>query len=173
MDASRLADRQAKMKGRNSHKAVEKKRRAVLRRGIKANANLQASNASQYTPPPATGIGSHRLELYRQGNVLLQRIKKIPFKSSGEIRTSGHLFEADAVNEAYFVDNLEFSEIRVIRGRTFLVVGLLGVRIIHKKHDDLVLPAGIFEVKRRREYQPKSRQDTGYFWVSETVYAAD
>jgi hypothetical protein len=41
MYTSRLADRQAKMKERNSRKAVAKKTRAVVRRGIKENVSLQ------------------------------------------------------------------------------------------------------------------------------------
>ena len=94
---------------------------------------------------------------YRQGDVLLCRVERIPAKAQpidaegdrvvlarGEL--SGHM-HAFAASEAAL-----FRQRRT--GRVFLQITSTGARLRHEEHDPIRVPPGPYEVLRQREYVP-------------------
>lgn len=95
------------------------------------------------------------MELYRQGDVLIRRVKTMPKKSAVR-RESGHILEGEATGHIHRVEDLTKAEVLEVGDGLYLRVGSEGVRIIHEEHDPITLPAGKFEVIRQREYSPEA-----------------
>jgi hypothetical protein len=102
--------------------------------------------------------------LYRQGDVLIRRIDKIPDRpmkavsgrkilAEGEV--TGHVHEVKGGEAELFVpeDLRELEE-------TFLRVEN-EVTIEHAEHETLTLPPGDYEARRQREYAPEAPQIIG------------
>jgi hypothetical protein len=96
-----------------------------------------------------------RLELYRQGDVLIRRIESLP-KQKAKQRPSGHILEGEATNHIHRLEEVTKAEVLEIGGGLYLRVGSEGVRIIHEEHDAITLPPGNFEIVRQREYSPEA-----------------
>lgn len=112
--------------------------------------------------------------LYRQGDVLIRRVDKIPMRrqalpeddsprrivlAHGEATGHAHVIEAkpsearlrhkDAVTDRWR-RTLEPE-------RTFLeVLSPTGVSLVHDEHATIELPPGEYEVSRQREYDPEA-----------------
>jgi hypothetical protein len=94
-------------------------------------------------------------ELYRQGDVLIRRIDRLPRKKSVK-RASGHILEGEATGHIHRVEELTKAEVLEIENRLYLRVGPEGVRIIHEEHASITLPAGNYEIVRQREFSPEA-----------------
>jgi hypothetical protein len=96
-----------------------------------------------------------KVELYRQGDVLIRRIDSLP-KQKAVKRENGQILEGEATGHVHRVDDLTKAEVLEVGDRLYLRVGAEGVRIIHEEHDAITLPPGDFEIVRQREYSPEA-----------------
>lgn len=104
------------------------------------------------------------MKLYRQGDVLIRRIDKIPLrrrKSTNDDRRRLILAHGEATGHAHVIDakpseaRLRHGSARDARELTFLeVLSPTGVELVHDEHDTIVIPPGDYEVTRQREYSP-------------------
>ncbi|SRR6266542_6843416 len=93
-------------------------------------------------------------EIYRQGDVLIKRIQKLP-KQTATPRLNGILAYGEVTGHAHKVDDLAHAEVLEIENGLYLRVGEEGVRVIHEEHGAIMLPAGNYEVEIQREYTPE------------------
>lgn len=96
-----------------------------------------------------------KLELYRQGDVLIRRVARLR-KQIGKKRASGHILEGEATGHIHRLEDLTKAEVLEVGERLYLRVGAEGVRIIHEEHNPITLPPGDFEITRQREYSPEA-----------------
>jgi ACT domain-containing protein len=95
-----------------------------------------------------------KLELYRQGDVLIRRIDGLPEQKATN-RASGHILEGEATGHIHRLEDVQAAEVLEIEGGLYLRVGDEGVRIIHEEHSPITLAPGSYEVTRQREYAPE------------------
>ncbi len=102
--------------------------------------------------------------LLRQGDVLLVQVAEIPDlgEVDSELTASRHvLAEGEATGHAHVAigERLRLTEWRRSRRwaaperRTFLIVEDEAATLIHEEHLPLVVPHGLYEVRRQREYR--------------------
>lgn len=101
--------------------------------------------------------------VYRHGDLLLVPIPALP-DGERKPQRDGILARGEATGHAHRIANLEAAEVYDIGTERFLVVSERGVRLAHEDHTDLrdpqtgavvTLPAGVYQVLRKREYQPE------------------
>jgi len=97
-------------------------------------------------------------ELFRQGDVLLQRVGKgtIKGKSKKIPRDRGRIILAygEVTGHAHAVVDASAELIELENGDRFLCSDA-GIRIVHEEHSTVTLPAGTYQVTRQREYSPE------------------
>ena len=93
--------------------------------------------------------------IYRQGDVLIRRITKLPAESA-QLRASGILAYGEVTGHAHKVEDLTHAEVLEVDEGLFLRVGAEGVRIVHEEHAPITLPPGDYEVDIQREYTPQA-----------------
>ena len=97
-----------------------------------------------------------KVELYRQGDVLIRRINSLPKKKAVQ-RENGHILEGEATGHIHRLEDTTKAQVfEVGEAGLYLRVGPEGVRIIHEEHDPITLPPGDFEIVRQREYSPEA-----------------
>jgi hypothetical protein len=106
-------------------------------------------------------------ELYRQGDILLRRVERIPLRrrrvETGEQRTivlahgelTGHRHEIEAAPDEARIRQGRVGE----EERTFLEVLAPSVRLRHDEHAEIELPQGEYEIVRQREYDPEAARE--------------
>lgn len=94
-----------------------------------------------------------KAELYRQGDVMFERIKSLP-KGERKLRKNGVLAEGEVTGHKHAVAELEAAEVLEIGDGLYLSVSEAGVSIRHDEHKTIELPAGDYKVTIQREYSP-------------------
>jgi hypothetical protein len=92
--------------------------------------------------------------IYRQGDVLIKRIKAVPQNTAK--RESGILAFGEVTGHCHKVEGLDQAEVLEVGSDLYLRVSEEGVRIVHDEHAPIVLPAGNYEVEIQREYTPEA-----------------
>lgn len=91
--------------------------------------------------------------IYRQGDVLIRRIKSLPTQKA-QPRLTGILAYGEVTGHAHRLEDLAHAEVLEVGKGLFLRVGEEGVRVIHEEHAPVELPAGNYEIEIQREYTP-------------------
>ena len=96
---------------------------------------------------------------YRQGDVLLCAIDRIP-SAAGRVKPDGErviVAEGELTGHAHA---FERKRVRLFRHkksqRSFLLIGKAGAQLRHEEHDPIPVPEGCYELRRQREYAPRS-----------------
>lgn len=98
-------------------------------------------------------------ELYRQGDVLLRRVKAIPAEAKANPRDNGQVILAygEVTGHAHRIADPDATGavlLSVGESATFLRL-TKGAELVHQEHATIDLPAGAYEVVRQREYTPE------------------
>jgi hypothetical protein len=93
------------------------------------------------------------MKCYRQGDVLIRRLKSLPTQKA-QPRLTGILAYGEVTGHAHRIEDLTHAEVLEVGKGLFLRVGAEGVRVIHEEHAPVTLPAGNYEVEIQREYTP-------------------
>ena len=96
---------------------------------------------------------SSKTEHFRQGDLLF--IRTDVRKLSGKKIRNGVLARGEVTGHAHRVADLAAAEAYEMDNGVFLSVSDQGVSIVHEEHKPVTLPAGLWEVRRQREYEPK------------------
>lgn len=94
-------------------------------------------------------------ELYRQGDVLIRRIGKVP-SGPRKPQQDGCLAYGEVTGHAHRVSDLQEAELFHVGDGMYLSVGENGVSIQHEEHSTINLPPGNYEIVRQREYSPEA-----------------
>lgn len=96
------------------------------------------------------------MKMYRQGDVLIQKIESLPGETQSVQARDGYfvLAEGEATGHAH----------RVLADRTqmFMFGALLYMKVLeraqvfHEEHGPIDLPEGLYKVSRQREYTPEA-----------------
>ena len=97
-------------------------------------------------------------QLYRQGDVLLERVNDIPAGLTTVPRDDGRVILAygEVTGHAHaVVGDVEFlaADLEDLEERFLRVEG--EAAIVHEEHDTIALPSGNYRVVRQREYTPE------------------
>src|SRR5262245_47031030 len=94
--------------------------------------------------------------LIRQGDLLLVPVDVLPERTLPRLTGRLVLAEGEATGHAHVVDNERASLHGTYGGTWFLSVeDGEPVLLLHEEHDPLAVPAGVYEVRRQREYVPR------------------
>jgi hypothetical protein len=96
-----------------------------------------------------------KTQLYRQGDVLIRRIAKLPTQKA-TARPAGNILDGEVTGHVHRVEDVATAEVLEIENGLFLRVGTDGCRIVHEEHGPITLPPGNYEVVRQREYSPEA-----------------
>lgn len=92
---------------------------------------------------------------YRQGDVFLQRIAKIP-EGRKIVRENGVLAYGEVTGHSHAVMDKTAAEVYEMEGALFLSVSADGgVSIRHEEHGLITVPKGDYSVTIQREYTPE------------------
>lgn len=97
------------------------------------------------------------MKVYRQGDVLIKRIKAVPQNTAK--RESGILAFGEVTGHCHKVEELEKAEVLECGTDLYLRVSEDGVRIVHDEHNAISLPAGDFQIVIQKEYSPQEIRD--------------
>jgi hypothetical protein len=98
--------------------------------------------------------GKGEMKIYRQGDVLIKRIKAVPQNTAK--RESGILAFGEVTGHCHKVENLDQAEVLEVGTDLYLRVSEDGVRIVHDEHNPINLPAGNYEITIQREFSPEA-----------------
>lgn len=95
-------------------------------------------------------------ELYRQGDVLVQRVGEIPADVTPVKRESGRIILAhgEVTGHAHAIKNRLAKFLETTQGERYLSLPKQ-VTLDHEEHSTITLPAGNYKVIRQREYHPE------------------
>lgn len=98
--------------------------------------------------------------LYRQGDVLLISIERVPAAASTPVaRENGRVILAhgEATGHAHAIvdDAAQLVTSEQAAELYLLVHGTDPVELVHQEHDTILVPPGQYEVRRQREYHPE------------------
>jgi hypothetical protein len=100
------------------------------------------------------------MEFYRQGDVGIVRVSRIPPKATPVERDQGRIVLAygEVTGHAHAIAEESATLVRSSDGRTFLRLEAPAV-VRHEEHAPVTLPPGRYEVRRQREYSPEAIRD--------------
>lgn len=93
------------------------------------------------------------MELYRHGDVLVQRVTELP--SDAQKRNHLTLAEGEITGHSHRVAEYEAAELYEYRGTRYLLVKSDQATLIHEEHGPIQLTAGVYRVWQQREYSPQ------------------
>jgi RecB family endonuclease NucS len=97
-----------------------------------------------------------KLQTYRQGDVLVQKIDKLPAEARevecekriilqyGEVTGHAHAISTDTAS--FFT----------AKGERYVVTKPGGCNLVHEEHGTIELPEGVYRVVQQREYVPEA-----------------
>ncbi len=94
------------------------------------------------------------MKIYRQGDVLIRRIKAVP-QTTATKRETGILAYGEVTGHCHKIESLEHAEVLEVGNDLYLRVSDDGVRIVHDEHAPIVLPKGDYSVVIQQEYTPQ------------------
>ena len=100
------------------------------------------------------------MDQYRQGDVLLIRVDRIPSSTKKVPRQGGRivLAEGELTGHAHVVESDLAELLDDVTGLRFLTIREPG-RIVHEEHAAIGIDPGVYQVVRQREYVPGPMAD--------------
>lgn len=90
--------------------------------------------------------------LYRHGDVLIQRIDRLP--AAAQRREGATLAEGELTGHSHRIQQTNAVQLWAQGRDLFLEVKEPSATLIHEEHRAIELPQGIYHVWRQREYRP-------------------
>src|SRR5579871_801835 len=95
--------------------------------------------------------------MYRQGDVLVWPVQKIPGSAQAGIRDNGKIVLAygEVTGHSHSIAE-SATELLDYEGARYLLVPVEGASLKHEEHETIELPAGEYRIITQREYTPKA-----------------
>jgi hypothetical protein len=96
-----------------------------------------------------------RSDIYRQGDVLLRRIDRLP-ENALPVKWEDRVVLAygEVTGHAHAIST-QYAQMFTSKGDRFLETKT-GAKLIHEEHSAIQLPAGLYKVIQQREYVPEA-----------------
>ncbi len=98
-------------------------------------------------------------KMYRQGDILFIEAEG-KTTSTAELVADGIIARGEATNHAHriAIGDLTLNKAKVFSEgpQRLFVEAYEAARVVHEEHNEIVLPAGRYEVRRQREYSPEA-----------------
>ena len=99
---------------------------------------------------------------YRQGDIMLKKIKKIPSKA--EKKETDIVLEGEATGHAHRIVNGSIFEVQHWNeSEVYIDATSKECKLIHDEHNTIDLEPGYYEMVRQREYDPNQFSRDGKF----------
>ena len=104
--------------------------------------------------------------MYRQGDVLLIKVKELPPKKKRRKSKTDVVVRGEATGHAHRIVNGTIYRRweRFSRPARFIKANV-GAKLVHEEHGEIELPEGIYQIVRQREYDPANPE--GIDWVED------
>jgi len=90
---------------------------------------------------------------YQQGDVIMERVRKIPLEAKEVTRKDGVLVEGEVTGHAHRIADIWANLIEMRENDGILYVkAKKPVDIVHEEHKTVTLPKGIYRIRRVKEY---------------------
>lgn len=99
--------------------------------------------------------------MYRQGDILIRRVEKVPAKAEVVARKRGErviVAEGEVTGHHHAIADAGVEQYRVpgdTDAQFLRVLAEAGVNLTHDEHNTITLPEGTYEVLGQREYTPE------------------
>lgn len=93
-----------------------------------------------------------RLRLYRQGDVLIEQIPRLPIDARK--REGATLAHGELTGHSHRLGQADAIQLWVQGTDLFLEVKAASATLVHEEHRAIELPHGFYQVWRQREYRP-------------------
>jgi len=97
-----------------------------------------------------------QLETFRQGDVLVQKIEKMP-ENTNLLKCEGRvvLQHGEVTGHCHAIST-DYARMYTAKGQRFLEIYKPGARLVHEEHGTINLPEGFYRVIQQREYVPEA-----------------
>jgi len=104
------------------------------------------------------------MKIYRQGDVLLKRVRTVPKNALEKINNDNEkrivLAYGEVTGHAHAISLAEAKEFTlekagVVVQRFLKVISEKGANLKHEEHSTIKLPKGVYEIVQQREYSPQ------------------
>jgi len=96
-----------------------------------------------------------KLDTYRQGDVLLQKVLSIPDNALEQECDKRVILQYGEVTGHAHAISTDFAQMFTARGQRYIAVRP-GAQLVHEEHATIALPAGYYRVIQQREYVPEA-----------------
>jgi len=98
--------------------------------------------------------------LYRHGDVLIQKVTKIPADAK---KVKGlTLAEGEVTGHSHRIKETSNATMHRLKAIRYLSVTAAPATVIHEEHGPIELPRGKYKVWRQREYTPEMRRNASF-----------
>lgn len=96
-------------------------------------------------------------KIYRQGDVLIERVGRKPEGGKSVPRENGRIIIAhgEATGHAHAICEPGVEMVELESGERF-VCSETGIRVVHEEHGTIALPPGNYRITQQREYTPEA-----------------
>jgi hypothetical protein len=103
----------------------------------------------------ATSAGV-QLETYRQGDVLVQKVDKMP-ENANPVKWEGRvILQHGEVTGHCHAISTDYARMYTAKGQRYLEIYKPGAKLNHEEHGTIALPEGFYRVIQQREYVPEA-----------------
>jgi hypothetical protein len=101
----------------------------------------------------STGV---QLETYRQGDVLVQKVDKMP-ENANPVKCEGRvvLQHGEVTGHCHAIST-DYAKMYTAKGQRYLEIYKPGARLSHEEHGTVQLPEGFYRIVQQREYVPEA-----------------
>lgn len=97
-----------------------------------------------------------RFQTYRQGDVLVQKIDKLPADARAVECENRIVLQFGEVTGHCHAISTDTAAFYTARGERFVVTRPGGANLVHEEHGTIQLPEGVYRVVQQREYVPEA-----------------
>ncbi|MGJ4950675.1 hypothetical protein [Bradyrhizobium sp. HKCCYLS20291] len=113
---------------------------------------------------PAAAVPDTTWPLWRQGDILIRRVDKIPDQAQRSPVPHGILAHGELTGHSHRLERPQSALLfqgAITLGEFFLDARRAGARIVHEEHGPIELPSGQYRVWRQREYAQREIRVVG------------
>lgn len=95
-------------------------------------------------------------QIFRQGDVLIERIDRIPANAQPKPQDDGRVILAygEVTGHAHRIERSDVAELYDADRQTYMRLAQ-DTAVVHEEHDTIALPAGEYRITVQREYTPE------------------
>lgn len=98
------------------------------------------------------------VEMFRQGDVLLMKIKELP--KNAKVKSDNVILEGEVSGHAHVIE----AGVGLMLNENLYVNAGAETKLVHDEHGPIEIPEGNYKVVRQREFVPPNREQEKKVW---------